>query len=134
MTDSELRWPIRLGCAVGGIVAAPGACLVLWQLYGYARTGGWQSVSLVDGLAWYGNQWAQAPSDWIGVHRFLAHIPASLALGVAGLILGFFGFGLGVLVVDEYGPVSTRPHARLVLGAGGKGQIPSSGQTQPIHV
>lgn len=64
--------------------------VVGWQVYGYLRFGFWQSISVIDALRWTGNQWAVAPTDWVGLYGVLELLP--LSAGVA-----FFG-GLVFLV------------------------------------
>lgn len=50
-------------------MASPGAAILLWQVYAYARTGTWTSLSTVDGLVRMGSRWAAWPHDWVGLHR-----------------------------------------------------------------
>jgi len=92
---------------IGGIVAYGGLAaflsLVAVQLYRWLRAGEWTHIGISDGLAaligWFGvretdagrlaelARWLDAPTDWLGWHRVLDALPASLllfALSVVG--------------------------------------------------
>jgi hypothetical protein len=90
-----------------GIVRAAGAliaygCLAafLWligtQIYSWFRTGDWTHIGVIDGVRTvlarccvqdgdFGRltsllHWLENPADWLGMHKVLEVIPASLAL------------------------------------------------------
>jgi hypothetical protein len=71
--------------AFGLLIGA--ACVVLYQIYGFLRTGDWQSISIVDCLLYAGMEWAKEPSDWVGFWKLLNYFPFSLSLFIAGFIL-----------------------------------------------
>lgn len=74
------------GMGLGIVTVVAGVVIALWQLYNYARSGLWASVSLADLLGWMGSQWARWPTDWLGLHHVLAVTPASVGIGSLGLI------------------------------------------------
>jgi hypothetical protein len=64
-----------------------GACILLWQVYGYLRFESWQPLSLVDVLSRFEVRWAIAPTDWLGLHRILEWMPLSVLVPIIGLVL-----------------------------------------------
>ncbi len=62
--------------------------IVGWQIYEYLRHDIWNSLSVVSALQWWGVKWANAPTDWVGLHRILDWIPLSLAF--AAIAVWFF--------------------------------------------
>jgi hypothetical protein len=97
---------------VGAIVAYGGLASFLWliatQIYRWFRDGEWVHIGVSDALriglesccnaagGRFGGfaQWLQAPVAWLGLHRVLEVIPASVALfvlSVAGNWLLIYG-------------------------------------------
>jgi len=70
------------------------ACVVLpipiigWQIYSYLKTGEWLPISMLDGLAWLGLDWARIPNqpNWVGLHEILTFMPLSIGLWLVALI------------------------------------------------
>lgn len=94
--EASLRVEGALGATIGyGCLAAFLALLGL-QFYRWFRSGEWTHVGVIDGLrdlfAYLGiphsaigraanlSHWLDAPIDWLGLHRVLDALPASLAL------------------------------------------------------
>ncbi len=91
-----LRFISACGALVGYGGLAAFLYLVGWQLYRWFRDGEWTHVGLSDGLhtglvrccvkeADSGRlaafvQWLDAPASWLGMHKVVEVIPASLAL------------------------------------------------------
>jgi hypothetical protein len=93
--------------SIAGAVVGYGAlsaflCLVGWQSYRWFRDGEWTHVGLGDGLR-IGLQhccvndgdtgrlaalmhWLDAPVDWMGMHKVVEVVPASLALFAASIV------------------------------------------------
>lgn len=90
---------------VGGVVLLAAAFLITGllgfvvivglQCYGFLKSGAWPSVSiallLTTVLSPPADSWLVSPTDWLGVHRAITFLPASL--GVLGT-----GMGLGTLL------------------------------------
>jgi hypothetical protein len=108
---------------IGGAVVAYGglACfllLILTQVYRWFRDGEWVHIGISDGLA-FGlahccdpaagghfaglAQWLQAPVSWLGLHKVLEVIPASVALFLVS-VLGNLVFIYGSDRLEERGP------------------------------
>lgn len=104
----------------GGIVAygCLGAflCLIAAQLYRWLRAGEWTSIGIAGGLrallAWGGvmdtdagrlaelARWLDAPTDWLGWHKVLDTLPASLLLFTLS-VAGNWAFVYGSDRLDE---------------------------------
>jgi hypothetical protein len=66
-----------------------GLLVLGWRVYRYLRTGVWFPESLIDSLAWLGNDWAVVPDDWYGVWYILDWLStAPLAIGGGVGLLG----------------------------------------------
>jgi hypothetical protein len=112
-----MRARIQVLRGLGGLVAYGGlACflvLIGTQIYRWLRDGEWVPIRISDGLhhelIWCcvreGDsgrlaalaQWLDAPTTWLGLHRVLEVIPASLslfALSVLGNFLLIYGSDL----------------------------------------
>jgi hypothetical protein len=67
-----------------------GAGILIWQAYQFLRIGLWNPISFTTLLSFIGipefASWATYPTDWVGFHKVLSHIPASLLL----MVIGFF--------------------------------------------
>ena len=63
-----------------------------WQAYNYLRHGVWQPISLIDALRYANMKWAIAPTDWIGLYRFLDWIPLAMLLTATGLGIAFVAY------------------------------------------
>ena len=107
MTGRENTW--RTLRVLGGIVGygflAAFVSLVGMQIYWWFREGEWTHISLGDGIRAVLNHlsipddstgrlarlshWLDAPVDWLGLHKLVEILPASLAL-VALATLGNF--------------------------------------------
>jgi hypothetical protein len=91
---------LRITQAIGAVVGYGGLAAFLWltsvQLYRWFRDGEWTHIGVSDGLRaalarccadssdtgrlaalWH---WVDAPVDWLGLHKVLEVVPASLAL------------------------------------------------------
>ncbi len=106
--------------ALGGIVAygclTAFVCLIGVQAYRWLREGEWTHIGIVEGLRAVlvkccvneGDtgrlaslvHWLDAPTDWLGWHKLLEVIPASIGL-FALSILGNFAFVYGGDRLDE---------------------------------
>lgn len=90
-------WITRvIGAAVGYGCLAAFLCLISLQLYRWFRDGEWTGIGISDGLrATLARccvnsddtgrlaallHWLDAPVNWLGLHRVLEVVPASLAL------------------------------------------------------
>ena len=94
--DACLQFARALAAIVAYAFLAAFIWLVGTQLYSWFRTGDWTHIGVNDGLravrvrccardADYGRfsslmHWLDAPIDWLGLHRVLDILPASLAL------------------------------------------------------
>jgi hypothetical protein len=112
MTGRERTWRVVsvAGAVVGYGCLAAFLCLIGVQIYRWFREGEWPHVSLADGIrAVLGHlhfaddassrlarlsHWLDAPVDWLGLHKVVEVMPASLAL-FAVAILGNFAFVYG---------------------------------------
>ncbi len=91
-----LRITCGIGAAVGYGCLAAFLYLISLQLYRWFRDGEWTHIGMSDGLRaalsrccvestdtgrlaalWH---WLDAPVDWLGLHKVLEVVPASLAL------------------------------------------------------
>lgn len=72
-----------------------GAAILIWQTYQFMRMGIWNPMSFTALIASIGipefASWAIYPTDWIGLHKALSHIPASLLLIVSGFFTWIAG-------------------------------------------
>jgi hypothetical protein len=99
-----------LGAIVGYGCLAGFSCLVGMQVYGWFKEGEWTHVSVADGIRIVLNHlhvsddatgrvarishWLDAPVDWLGLHKVVEVLPASLALFCVA-VLGNFIFVYG---------------------------------------
>jgi hypothetical protein len=107
------------GCfAYGGMAAF--LCLIGTQSYRWFRDGEWTHIGISDGLRTVLTRccvrdgdagrlaalshWLDAPVDWLGLHKALELIPASIALFLIG-VLGNFVFirGSDLLAAEKRG-------------------------------
>ena len=94
--DAVLRFSSAIGAAIGYGFLLAFLSLVGAQVYRWFRDGEWRHIGLADGLrdgllhccikegasgrlATF-MQWLDAPEHWLGMHKLLEVIPASLAL------------------------------------------------------
>jgi hypothetical protein len=107
MTGRESSWRILsvLGGLVGYGCLAASLSLVGLQIYGWFKEGEWTHISLGDGIRAVLERmhvpddatgrlaglshWLDAPVNWLGLHKVVELLPASLAL-FAVAILGNF--------------------------------------------
>jgi hypothetical protein len=112
MTARERTWRVVsvLGAVVGYGCLAAFLCLVGMQVYRWFKEGEWRHVSVADGIRIVLNHmhvsedasgrlarlshWLDAPVDWLGLHKVVEVLPASLAL-FSIAILGNFVFVYG---------------------------------------
>ena len=112
MTARESTWRIVsvLGAVVGYGCLAAFLALVGTQVYRWFKEGEWTHISLADGIrAMLGHlhipddatsrlarlsHWLDAPVDWLGLHKLVEILPASLAL-FSIAVLGNFIFVYG---------------------------------------
>jgi hypothetical protein len=107
MTGREGTW--RTLSTLGGIVAygclAAFLCLVGTQIYWWFKEGEWTHVSLGDGIRAVLDRmhvadgaagplarlyhWLDAPVDWLGLHKVVEILPASLALFAVAMLGNF---------------------------------------------
>lgn len=76
---------------IGSCVLVAGFGVICFQLYQFLRLGEWQSISVIDSLAYFEVQWALRPTDWIGVWEILKKVPVSISL-IASSFLFFSGY------------------------------------------
>lgn len=84
MTASVI-FRVILGC---GLCLA-GIAILGVQIYAYLQTGEWTPISIVTVLAAVPDYhwWAINPTEWIGLHKVLDHIPVSAVLVVIGIVI-----------------------------------------------
>jgi hypothetical protein len=107
----------------GGIVAYGGLaaflCLILAQLYRWFRDGEWTHIGINDGLhsllmtccVREGDggglaalvHWLEAPTDWLGLHKILEVVPASIGLFLLSVLGNFLFIRGGDLLAAEDG-------------------------------
>lgn len=112
MKSRDRIW--RVLSALGAIVGYGGLAAFLWlvgaQAYRWFQQGEWTRISLADGLrSLLGHlqvpgdgggrlarlsHWLDAPVDWLGLHKLIDILPASLAL-FAIAVFGNFIFVYG---------------------------------------
>jgi hypothetical protein len=99
--EAVLRVTAVIGACVGYGCLVAFLYLVSMQVYHWFRDDEWTHIGLGDGLrmsllrccvsdASTGRlaallQWLNAPVDWLGLHRFIEVVPASLALFLASI-------------------------------------------------
>ncbi len=99
--DAILRVTAGIGAIIGYGCLIAFLYLVIMQVYHWFRDDEWTHVGLGDGLrkslvrccvseASTGRlaafvQWLDAPVDWLGLHRIIEVVPASLALFLASI-------------------------------------------------
>ncbi|MFK5949686.1 MAG: hypothetical protein QM500_13065 [Methylococcales bacterium] len=82
---SVITYTILLGGTLGGIG------VFIKQIIIYLKSGIWEEQSFLNIFLVFGGkykQWAEAPTDWHGMHKVFEIIPLSLTLIVFGLIIG----------------------------------------------
>lgn len=91
------RFILGVVVAVGLLVALAGALVFSLQLFGYLRTGAWQSISLLSVVSSY-VPWLNNPQSWFGLNKIVRNaadlLPLSLALLVIGTLVAGFASGL----------------------------------------
>ncbi len=83
--ETNIGVTVGLFLVLGFILVPIG--IVGWQIYEYLRHDIWNSLSVVSALQWGGVKWANAPTDWVGLHRILDWMPLSLALVAIGILI-----------------------------------------------
>jgi hypothetical protein len=98
--DADAGVPLRIaggfGAALGYGCLAAFLCLISVQVYQWFRDGEWTHFGMADALrVWLTRccvkdgdtgrlaallHWLDAPADWLGLHKVLEVVPASLAL------------------------------------------------------
>lgn len=69
-----------------------GGFLILgFQCYVWLRYGHWMPISVIDGasiieVSW---GWLYSPTDFVGLHKIVASIPASMAVSASAIIPAF---------------------------------------------
>lgn len=97
---------LQITRALGAVIGYGGLVAFLWlislQLYRWFREGEWTHIGMSDGLrtvlahcclqegdagrfAGF-SRWLEAPVDWLGLHKVLEVIPASLALFAVSIV------------------------------------------------
>ena len=75
---------LQLGSVLGAIVAYGYLIAFLgllgFQVYRWFQTGEWTHVGVNDGVRAALAHWLDAPVTWLGLHKVLEVLPASLAL------------------------------------------------------
>lgn len=67
------------------MIVISAVCLFGIQSYSYLKYGIWLSLSVTDGLAAIGVDWASKPTDWIGLWKLMNKVPLSMSLFFLGL-------------------------------------------------
>ena len=97
LTYNVARFLTGVAVAAGLLVSLCGVGVLLLQVYGYLKTGTWQSVSLLSIAVGY-VPWLNNPQSWFGLHmivrRAAALLPLSMTLVVLGWIIAGFGSAL----------------------------------------
>ena len=100
--EASLRFASALGAAVGYGSLGAFLYLVCMQCYRWFRDGEWTHIGLNDGLrvgllrccvsgedtgrlAGF-MHWLEAPTNWLGLHKIVEVIPASLALFALSIV------------------------------------------------
>ena len=73
-----------LYCVGFGFFAALG--VLGWQAVSWLKTGEWQTLTLMTGLASFGVEWASSPNGWIGIYNLLKHVPLTVAAFWTGMV------------------------------------------------
>ena len=97
-----LRITRVLGAVIGYGCLVAFLCLISLQLYRWFREGEWTHIGMSDGLRTVLahcclqdgdagrlaalSRWLEAPVDWLGLHKVLEVIPASLALFALSIV------------------------------------------------
>ena len=97
-----LRITGTFGAVLGYGCLAAFLYLISMQLYQWFRDGDWTHIGVADGMyAWLTRccvkdgdtgrlaalaHWLDAPSDWLGLHKVLEIVPASLALFAVSIL------------------------------------------------
>lgn len=80
--------------AIGLLVALAGAGVFVLQVYGYLKTGSWQSISLLSVASSY-VPWLSNPQSWFGLHKIVRDaarlLPLSFVLVLIGILMAGFG-------------------------------------------
>ncbi|HEX4153625.1 MAG TPA: hypothetical protein VHY75_15565 [Steroidobacteraceae bacterium] len=123
MTSRESTWRVVsvLGAILGYGCLAAFLGLIGTQLYRWLKAGEWTRVSLADGIRSVLSHmpmpgdstarlarlahWLDAPVDWLGLHKLIEVLPASLAL-FSIAVLGNFLFIYGSDRLRDYRPRS----------------------------
>lgn len=83
--------------AIGLLTTLAGVGVLALQIYGYFKTGVWQSVSLLSVAVGY-FPWLSSPQSWFGLHvivrRAAGLLPLSLTLVLLGLLVARSGSAL----------------------------------------
>lgn len=79
--------------ALGAVLLLAGVGIVCFQVLLYLMEGRWVPFSLINvGILVTSEEWFLHPNTWLGVHKILGVIPASLALiglGYSFIVAGF---------------------------------------------
>jgi hypothetical protein len=80
---------LRITRAAGALVGYGCLAAFLWltgtQIYRWFRAGDWTHIGDTGRIATL-MHWLDAPVDWLGVHKVLEIVPASLALFAASIV------------------------------------------------
>ncbi|MGB5257497.1 MAG: hypothetical protein WBN07_13750 [Woeseiaceae bacterium] len=97
LTYTFARFLTGVVVVVGLLITLGGVGVLALQVYGYLKTGGWQSVSLQSVAVAY-VPWLNNPQSWFGLHQIVRRaadlLPLSLALVVLGWMIAGFGSAL----------------------------------------
>ena len=66
------------------LIAALG--VIGWQALNWMKTDEWQSLTVLTALASFGVPWATSPTNWLGIHNVLQHVPLSIAVFWTGML------------------------------------------------
>jgi hypothetical protein len=90
-SETAAFW-IRFAANIGVLISTQSLLILGWQVYGYLRQAVWQPVSAIDALRYLNMNWAIAPTDWLGLYRFLDWMPVTLLLLITGVSLTFVAY------------------------------------------
>jgi len=84
MKELHLPGTAALYLASFALIAALG--VIGWQALNWMKTDEWQSLTVLTGLASFGVPWATSPTNWLGIHNVLQHVPLSIAVFWTGML------------------------------------------------
>lgn len=94
ITYSIKRFATGVVVAAGLLITLGGVGVLALQVYGYLKTGVWQSVSLLSVAVAY-VPWLSNPQSWFGLHVIVRRAAGLMPLSLALVLLGWMTAGFG---------------------------------------